>query len=203
MPKDDGIEASIFADAEMNGNAAEPLSRGKRSAARLAAVQALYQIDVADASPEEVLRAFKDEALVESRSPDFRASRSRQPDCLKTWCWAFSVSSLQSVAALEAALSDVGHSVDRLEVLLRALLRAGAYELNPMSAVPSKVVINEYVDLAHAFFAGKEPALVNAVLDRLGLQLPTRGRRHKIQMEPMGSLIGSTSSNSSPAFSLH
>ena len=56
----------------------------------------------------------------------------------------------------------------RLEAVLRAVLRAGAYELLARLEIPARVVLSEYVDLAHAFFSGKEPGLVNGVLDRVG-----------------------------------
>ena len=51
--------------------------------------------------------------------------------------------------------------------MLRAILRAGAYELLARADVPAPVVISEYLDIGHAFFAGKEPGLINGVLDRL------------------------------------
>ena len=51
--------------------------------------------------------------------------------------------------------------------MLRAILRAGAFELLARGDVPARVVINEYVEIAHAFFSGKEPGMVNGVLDRI------------------------------------
>jgi N utilization substance protein B len=57
--------------------------------------------------------------------------------------------------------------LERLEMVLRAILRVGAYELAFRIDVPARVVITEYVDIAHAFFAGKEPGMVNGVLDKL------------------------------------
>jgi len=147
----------------MSSGARPPL-HGQNSAARLAAVQALYQIDVADAGPEEVLREFKNKrwskADRELKVPD---PNNRMLDDLVL---GVSDQRLAVDAAVDAALTGE-HTIDRLEILLRAVLRAGAYELKAVSAVPPKVIINEYVDIAHAFFAGKEPALVNAVLDRL------------------------------------
>jgi N utilization substance protein B len=59
----------------------------------------------------------------------------------------------------------------RLDSVLRAILRAGAWELVNRSDVPARVSISEYTSLAHAFFTGKEPALANGVLDRLGRSL--------------------------------
>lgn len=67
-----------------------------------------------------------------------------------------------------AACLDEAWPAERMEVLLRAVLRCGAYEMYSQSAVPARVVISEYVRVADAFFDGKEPSLVNAVLDRLG-----------------------------------
>ncbi len=57
--------------------------------------------------------------------------------------------------------------LERLEVVLRAILRAGVAELLLSSKTPAPILISDYVDVAHAFFAGKEPGLVNAVLDRV------------------------------------
>ena len=68
--------------------------------------------------------------------------------------------------ALENALTN-NWSLVRFDRTLRALLRAAAFELRQMTDVPTKVVINEYVELAHGFFAGDEPGLVNGILDRL------------------------------------
>ena len=59
----------------------------------------------------------------------------------------------------------------RIEILLRAILRAGAYELHQHGKIPAGVIINDYVDVAHAFFGAKEPGLVNAVLDKLAKNL--------------------------------
>jgi N utilization substance protein B len=71
---------------------------------------------------------------------------------------------------ISAALS-AEWPLERLEVILRAILRVGAYELFARPDVPARVVISEYLDIAHAFFAGKEPGLVNGVLDRLARTL--------------------------------
>jgi len=72
---------------------------------------------------------------------------------------------------LDAAISTVlteEWPLSRLDAVLRALLRAGAYELVHRRDIPPRVSISEYTSIAHAFFSGKEPGLVNGVLDRLG-----------------------------------
>ncbi len=151
----------------MNGTALDS-SRGQRSAARLAAVQALYQIDVADTLPEEALRGFKSKRW--SKADPGLELPELDNRLLDDLVLGVTGQCLALDMALDAALAG-GRRVERLEILLRAILRAGAYELKAIPSVPSKVVINEYVDLAHAFFAGKEPALINAVLDRLAHSL--------------------------------
>jgi N utilization substance protein B len=65
-------------------------------------------------------------------------------------------------------------TVERLEAVLRAILRAGAFELATRSDIPPKVAISEYVDVAHAFYSGPEPGLVNAVLDRIARVVRSR-----------------------------
>lgn len=60
-----------------------------------------------------------------------------------------------------------GWRLHRVDSILRAILRAGAYEILDRTDVPARVVISEYVDLAHAFFEGEEPKVVNGILDKL------------------------------------
>lgn len=134
-----------------------------RSAARLACVQALYEIDVSGASSDPVLREF----LTDRWKNAGNGLASAEPDeaFLTDLVRGVCTQSARLDPQINAALDE--WSLERLEILLRAILRAGAFELSERPDIPSKVVINEYVDVAHAFFAGKETALVNAVLDRL------------------------------------
>ena len=77
---------------------------------------------------------------------------------------------------LSSALS-ADWPLERLEVILRAILRVAVYELLARPDVPARVIISEYLDIAHAFFAGKEPGLVNGVLDRLARSIRSEGLR--------------------------
>jgi N utilization substance protein B len=72
--------------------------------------------------------------------------------------------------AIDGALSD-DWPLKRVDATLRAILRAGAFELSGRPDVPARVVITEYVDVAKAFFEGEVPAMVNAVLDALARTL--------------------------------
>lgn len=136
-----------------------------RRIARLAAVQALYQVEVLGVGADAVLLEFLQHRLDEEIDEGLRLTdmeRGLFGDLVK------------GVTARRAELDETlepllqpDWSLARLEILLRIILRAGAYELAHRPEVPPKVAITEYVDLAHDFFGGREPALVNAVLDRL------------------------------------
>jgi len=144
---------------------------GRRTAARLAAVQAIYEMELAERSADAVLKDFAAQrwaaaGVVESTdAPEPRLD----PDA------TFLGDLVRGVAArrpdldgmISAALS-AEWPLDRLEAVLRAILRAGAYELFARQDVPFKVVVSEYVNVAHAFFEATETGLVNAVLDRIG-----------------------------------
>ena len=144
----------------------------KRRAARFAAVQALYQVELLGERPEVVVREFGEHRLArlfepfEVEEPSPRVDREWFEIVLKG-AWA---ARKQLDPEIEACLAE-GWTLARCGFLLRACLRAGAYELAERTDVPVKVVINEYVELAHLFFDASEPAFVNAVLDRLAPRL--------------------------------
>jgi N utilization substance protein B len=150
----------------------------RRTAARLAAVQALYQIELAGAPVDSVIGEFvhhrigrdTDDVRFGDADPEFFAMLVRGADGRRD--------------ELDALIGDAltpDWPLARLETVLRAILRAGAYELLACGDVPAAVVISEYLDIGHAFFAGKEPGLVNGVLDRLARSLrpeEAAGARH-------------------------
>ncbi len=151
-----------------SSSAAKGSDAQRRSAARLAAVQALYQIELGGGAPESVVREFIEHRLAEQ--PDEAELAEADPALLATL-----VAGVASEAALlddmlSAVLAE-GWPVERLETLLKLILRAGAYELGYLPEIPARVVITEYVKLAQAFFAGKEPGLANGVLDRMAHSL--------------------------------
>ena len=141
----------------------------RRSLARLAAVQALYQLELnpglgAEAVIAEFVRhrlgreidgevyGEADEALFADIVRGVAADRERLKE------------------TLSAALSEEW-PLARLETLLRLILEAGAYELVHRPDIPPRVTLSEYVAIAYAFFTGKEPGLANGVLDRLARTL--------------------------------
>lgn len=141
-----------------------PEAMRRRSAARLACVQALYEMEVSGAPSDPVLQAF----IARRWSRVDGEASLREPDAAMLGRLVRGVA--ERTAELDTRISaalSAERSAERLDVLVRAVLRAGAYELIASPEVPTNVVINEYVDVAHAFFDGSEPALVNGVLDRL------------------------------------
>ena len=71
---------------------------------------------------------------------------------------------------IDAALAQ-GWPLKRIETVLRAILRAGAYELNKRNEIPARVIVSEYVDVAHAFVGKDETGMINAVLDQIARRL--------------------------------
>lgn len=134
----------------------------RRSAARLAAVQALYSMEITGVTAEQAVDEFR------QRQEDDPPAKLAQPD-------GELVALLVRGATAEGEVLDemIGRAlsrdwtVDRLESVLRAILRAGAFELKARPQTPARVVITEFVDVAHAFYAGPEPKMVNAVLDKV------------------------------------
>jgi N utilization substance protein B len=127
-----------------------------RRAARLAAVQALYQLDMNDVAPAVVIAEFVGHRLEQHADQPLFSDLVGQV--------AARVVEIDDL--IGAALVE-GWKVERLETVLRAILRAGAYEILARPDIPPRVTISEYVEIAHAFFGGREPGLVNGVLNRL------------------------------------
>ena len=142
--------------------------RDKRSAARLAAVQALYQIDVGGAETEDVVAEFQRHRLgvATDDTPALEVDGALFAELTR----GAGARRGEIDALIVDALAD-GWTVGRLELLLRAVLRVGTFELLARPEAPAKVVIDEYIDVAHAFFGQGVPGFVNGVLDRLAHEL--------------------------------
>ena len=141
-----------------------------RSAARLAAVQALYEIDMVGSNTDQVLREFIEERWINIPvgEDDTITAKTLKLDSGQFTELVRGVLDRQVDldAMINGALSD-DWTTERLEVLIRCILRSAAFELLTLSESPTKVVISEYVDVANAFFTGGEPTLINGVLNKL------------------------------------
>jgi N utilization substance protein B len=148
--------------------AKEPRKANKRGAARLAAVQALYQMDLAGTGLNEILAEFESHWLGgEVEGAQYRPAEAA---FFRDIVGGVVREQTQLDPQIDAALAR-GWPLRRIEAILRAVLRAGAYELAFRSDVPARVVMSEYVDVAAAFVDKEETGMVNAVLDQLAHQL--------------------------------
>jgi transcription antitermination protein NusB len=136
----------------------------ERSAARLAAVQALYQMDVAGKGVVDALAEF--EAFWIGREVEGISFKPAENAFFRDLLGGVVREQRAIDGKVDAALSE-RWPLKRIEAVLRAILRAGAYELLYRKDVPARVVISEYVDIAHSFYAEDEPGLINAVLDTI------------------------------------
>jgi len=144
------------------------MSRESRANSRLAAVQALYQMDVAGKGLHEILAEFE----------TFWIGREVEGELYKPAEIDFFRDVLNGVLGdqrfidqeIDATLAE-GWPLRRVEAVMRAVLRAGVYELNKRKDIPARVVITESVDVAAAFLAKDEVGMTNAVLDALARKL--------------------------------
>ena len=136
--------------------------RQARSVARLAAVQALYQMEAASAGVEAVIREFTEHRFDHDIEGEPMAEADED----------FFADLVRGVVASQGEIDRAvvkrlaaGWRLERLDATVRAILRAGAFELAHRQDVPTEVVIDEYVELAKSFFEGPEPGFVNGALD--------------------------------------
>ena len=145
-----------------------------RTASRVAAVQALFQSEQGQENPETVIDQFVRHRLGAS-PPGGRPDESgyedgRIPDAEVPLFASVVRGAVRQQDTIDAMLVEAlpaDWPLARLDPVLRALLRAAGSELATAGGAPSKVVINEYMDIARGFFTGPEPGLANAVLDKL------------------------------------
>lgn len=136
----------------------------RRGAARLAAVQALYQMDIAGSGLNDIFAEFESHWLGNEVEGDTYLPAEE----------AFFRDIVAGVVSDQARLDPVidaelskGWPLARIDAIVRAVMRAGAYELEHRKDVPARVVVSEYVDIANAFVDRSETGMVNAVLDQI------------------------------------
>ncbi|RDE08977.1 transcription antitermination factor NusB [Pelagibacterium lacus] len=134
----------------------------QRGSARLAAVQALYQMDIGEQTLEETLSQFESFRL--GRELEGDQYLPADADYFRHIVRGVVQNQIKLDPVINAALQK-GWPMTRIDATLRALLRAGVFELTMRRDIPFKVVIREYVDVANAFYEDEVPGMVNGVLD--------------------------------------
>ena len=141
-----------------------------RTASRVAATQALFQSEQGPESAEAVIEQFIRHRLGAAGEAGDPFEEGRAPDAQVPLFARIVRTAVEQQDRLDKLLTEnlpPDWPLPRLDPVLRAMLRAGGAELTMQDGPPSRVVINEYLDVAHGFFTGDEPRMVNGLLDRL------------------------------------
>jgi len=148
----------------MEEQSKKKIDNSMRRLARLAAVQGLYQISLSSEPPDVLIRRFRD-------NPAVLLQEEQTVIAVDVELFISIVSGVvknqQTIDTMIAGALNPRLSADRMELLLKSILRAGTYELLYGTTVAEGIIVNDYLDVAHGFFDAKEPALVNAILDHL------------------------------------
>ena len=153
---------------------ADDFLRAKRSSTRLAAVQSLYQVATTESDHTKVMKDFLAGHLGGVAIEEDPDTEAEMPIRLGELDHEMFTSLVSEACArkddidgiIEASLS-ADWPQDRLELIVRSILRVAVAELFGAQRIPVRVTISEYVDITHAFYVGSEPKMVNAVLDRI------------------------------------
>ncbi|MCC7251096.1 transcription antitermination factor NusB [Hyphomicrobium sp.] len=143
-----------------------------RTVSRMAAVQALYQMDLAGTDAGEVIEQFMAAKPAEPATGE--DGETEEPISLEGGDAMFFADVVKGVVRRQREIDPMvdqqlrtGWRLVRVDSILRAILRGGVFELLERSDVPARVTINEYINIAKAFFEADEPKVVNGVLDRI------------------------------------
>jgi N utilization substance protein B len=177
MTKDERTPSSLAAVVEQlaaaetkRAKTMSPKKRRARTVARLAGVQALYQMEIAGAGVDAVIREFSDHRF----DGDLEGGLLAEAD--EAWFAELVRGVVAEQGAIDRAVVErlaSGWRLERIDATVRAILRAGAWELIYQPETPHEVVIDEYVELAKAFFDTTEAKFVNGALD--GVARDVRG----------------------------
>ena len=134
----------------------------RRAGARLAAVQALYQMEQTEQSARSVIADFMEDRL--GLNDEGEPVEEADPDIFR----AIVDGTVERQESIDSAIMKRlanGWKIERLDATSRAILRAAVYELIAEISLPSQIILDEYVSIAHAFFEGAEPRFINGLLD--------------------------------------
>lgn len=145
-----------------SAEAERQLLAARRAGARLAAVQALYQMEQTEQSARSVIADFMEDRL--GLNDEGEPVEEADPDIFR----AIVDGTVERQEAIDSAIMKrlaSGWKIERLDATSRAILRAAVYELIAEISLPPQIILDEYVSIAHAFFEGAEPRFINGLLD--------------------------------------
>jgi len=155
-----------------SAEAERQLLAARRAGARLAAVQALYQMEQTEQSARSVIADFMEDRL--GLNDEGEPVEEADPDIFR----AIVDGTVERQEAIDGAIMKrlaSGWKIERLDATSRAILRAAVYELIAEISLPSQIILDEYVSIAHAFFEGAEPRFINGLLDAVSRDIRSAG----------------------------
>jgi N utilization substance protein B len=157
-----------MSDAGQNRSSKGNRPAGRRSVARLFAVQALYEIEFGGGVPEAVIADFR--AHRQTEEIDGAQMREADGDWFTEIVRGVSKRQPEIDEAIRDAMPRAG-AIDRMEAILRYALRCATYEIMARIDVPATTVIDEYTGIVRAFFGAREIKLANGVIDAVARRL--------------------------------
>jgi len=142
------------------------MSKNSKSLTRLVIVQALYQMEMAGTDISDIINSLEDRLIFDNKFDNLIRHISKK--LLKDSISGVIDNQIQIDSIIKKNLS-INWRFSRLDKILKAILRAAVYEISYKLDTPTKVIINEYIDITHSFYSQKEPEFVNAILDKIAI----------------------------------
>ena len=142
------------------------MSKNSKSLTRLVIVQALYQMEMAGTDVSDIVSSLEDRCIFDNNFDYLISHISKK--LLKDTINGVIDNQNQIDSIIKKNLSS-NWRFNRLDKILKAILRAAVYEISHKLSTPSKVIINEYIDITYSFYSQKEPKFVNAILDKIAI----------------------------------
>ena len=142
------------------------MPKNSKSLTRLVIVQALYQMEMAGTDVSDIVSSLGDRLIFDNNFDYLISHISKK--LLKDTINGVVDNQSQIDSIIKKNLSS-NWRFNRLDKILKAILRAAVYEISYKLSTPSKVIINEYIDITHSFYSKKEPEFVNAILDKIAI----------------------------------
>ena len=142
------------------------MPKNSKSLTRLVIVQALYQMEMAGTDVSDIVSSLGDRSIFDNNFDYLISHISKK--LLKDTINGVVDNQSQIDSIIKKNLSS-NWRFTRLDKILKAILRAAVYEISYKLSTPSKVIINEYIDITHSFYSQKEPEFVNAILDKIAI----------------------------------
>jgi transcription antitermination protein NusB len=161
-----------MAQKASSAEAERKLLAARRAGARLAAVQALYQMEQTEQSARSVVADFMEDRL--GLNDEGEPVEEADPDIFREIVLGV-VDRQEEIDTAIMKRIATGWKMERLDATSRAILRAAVYEMIADVGLPSQIILDEYVSIAHAFFEGAEPKFINGLLDAVARDVRAAG----------------------------